>query len=453
VPAPLADALLRKVRAAPTSVVAVARNFGWMVASRGLAAVFSLVYLAIVTRSLGVAGFGRFALITGAAQLLSSLFAFQTWQIIVQYGVDHLESGDEDRLARLYRTSLLLDVSSAVLGVMAAGFILYFFAEDLGLKDTLARATMVFNTVMLLSTRSTAIGILRLRDRFSLAAAADSITPIFRLIGAVVAFLVHSTLQGYLIAWAAAELVTAAAHWIALGRIGELRLLLRRGVSLGPVLTDNPGIARYAITTNFSQSLTVATRQLPLFLVGGLTGTAAAGAFRLAAQLSRSLTIVSQMIARAAFPEIVRAVRQSGVVGIGAMIARTVRFAAVVSAAVIALVLLLGRPILQLIGGKAFGEGHVTLLWLAGAGCVDLIIVAFEPSIAAAQRAHQAFFARLIAGVVMIAAALILAPRYGADGVAAAVFVNGVTQALLLGALLGYLIAMKTAAPLRADAA
>ena len=431
--------------------MAVLRNFGWMVASRGLAAVFSLVYLAIVTRSLGVVDYGRFALITGAAQLLSSLLAFQTWQIIVQYGVDHLERDDEQRLARLYRAALVLDLFSAVLGVLAAGLILYFFAEELGLKDTLARATMVFNTVMLLSTRSTAIGIMRLRDRFSLAAAADSITPIFRLIGAVVALLVHSTLQAYLIAWAAAELVTAAAHWYALGRIGEFRLLLRRGLGLRAVLTDNPGIVRYAITTNFSQSLTVATRQLPLFLVGGLTGTAAAGAFRLAAQLSRSLTIVSQMIARAAFPEIVRAVRQSGVVGLGVMVARTVRLALVVSAAVFVVVVLFGHPFLQLIGGPAFGNGYVTLLWLAAAGCIDLMIVAFEPSIAAANRAHLAFYARLIAGVTMIVAALVLAPGLGANGVAAAVFINGATQALLLGALLAYLIGMKTAAPPRAD--
>ena len=49
---------------------AIARNLGWMLASRGVLAVLSLVYLAIVTRTLGVAGFGRFALITGASQAL-----------------------------------------------------------------------------------------------------------------------------------------------------------------------------------------------------------------------------------------------------------------------------------------------------------------------------------------------------------------------------------------------
>ena len=215
-----------RFRNAPKAVMNVAQNFGWMLASRGLSAVFSLIYLAIVTRSLGVEGFGKFALITGAAQLLSNLLAFQTWQIIVQYGVHHVENGDEVRLARLFRGALLLDAISAVAGIVAAAILLHFFADALGLSDTLARATLIFNVIMLMSLRSTPLGILRLRDRFSLAAAAESATPTFRLIGAVAVWLIHPKLQGFLIAWAIAELLTAAARWYGVCRTGDLRLML-----------------------------------------------------------------------------------------------------------------------------------------------------------------------------------------------------------------------------------
>jgi O-antigen/teichoic acid export membrane protein len=428
------------MRTAPTVVVAVAQNFGWMLASRGLAAVFSLVYLALVTRTLGVEGFGKFALITAAAQFLSNLFAFQTWQIIVQYGVGYIESAETDRLSRLYRGALVLDVLSVIMGVAASALILQFFAGAFQLSGTLVRATMIFNLIMLISLRSTPLGILRLRDRFSLAAAADSATPTFRLIGAVAVWIVHPTLQGFLFAWAVAELLTAIAHWVAVYRIGEMPVLLRANAGLRGVVSDNPGIVRYALTTNFSQSLMMATRQLPLFLVGGLTGVAAAGAFRLAAQLSRSLTTVSQMIARAAFPEIVRAVRTSGIAGIGGTIVRTVRLTMIVGVAVFGLVSILGKPFLEVIGGRDFGSGYASLLWLAAAGCVDLVGVVFEPSIAAANRAHLAFAARVAATAVLLAGSLWLAPAMGAVGVAAAVFANTLTQALLLGLVLMHLM-------------
>lgn len=424
---------------APAALVLVLRSFGWMSASKALAAVFSLIYLAIITRSLGVSGFGRFALITGSAQLLANLLAFQTWQIIVQYGVNHLENNDKVRLARLYRAAVVLDVVSAVTGIAAAATILYFFADQLGMTPTLARATLIFNIIMLFSLRSTPLGIMRLHNRFSLAAAAESAMPTLRLIGAIIAWYLHPKLQGFLIAWAAAELLTAAAHWYAAHRTGDLKLMLT-GRNVGKVLTDNPGILRYSLDTNFSQTLSMTAKQLPLFLVGGLAGAAAAGAFRLAHQLARSLTILSQMIARAAFPEIVRAVRSGGVAGLADMVTRTIRVAFVVSAVVFAIVVLTGQQVLTLVGGDDFAQGYRSLLWLAGAACIELVVVTFEPTIMAARRANFAFYARLVATAVMVGGSFLLVPALGAEGVAAAVLLNSLIQAMLMGLVLTRLI-------------
>ncbi len=433
---PGVNALIARIRSAPKALIQVMRNLGWMVASRGLAAVFSLIYLAIITRSLGVSGFGAFALITGAAQLLTNLLALQTWQIIVQYGVSHVENGDRTKLARLYRSAILLDIISAVSGIIAAAIILHYFAGALGLKPTLARATLIFIAIMLVSLRSTPLGILRLRDRFSYAAAADSATPILRLIGAITVGLVHPTLQAFLIAWAISELLTAAAHWLAVHKLGEFKLILRDGKDVSQVFADNPGLVRFSLTSSFSQSLFITAKQIPLFLVGGLTGTAAAGAFRLAAQLSRSLTTASELIAKAAFPEIVRAVRSEGVRSLAGAILGSVRIALVVSSVVFVLVVLFGQSILETVGGDDFGRAYHSLLWLAAAACTDLVIVSFEPSIMAANRAHLAFLARLASLTVMISCAFLLEPLMGADGVAAAVLINAVTQALLLGLIL-----------------
>jgi O-antigen/teichoic acid export membrane protein len=432
--------LISKFRNAPQAVVTVMRNFGWMMAGRGVMAVFSLIYLAIVTRSLGVTGFGKFALITGAAQLLANLLAFQTWQIIIQYGVNHVENGDEDRLARLYRVALLLDAVSAIAGIAASAILLHFFAEALGMTPTLARATLIFNIIMLISLRSTPVGIMRLRDRFSFAAAAESSLATFRLIGAVIAWLVHPKLQGFLIAWAVAELLTAAAHWYGVHKVGDLKLMLSKGRGMRKARSDNPGIIQFSWTTNFSQSLNLTSKQLPLLMVGGLTGTAAAGGFRLAAQLSRSLTVVAQLIARAAFPEIVRAVRNQGVGTLGNMVRRSLRTAAVMSTTVFIIGVLFGRFVLETIGGEEFGGAYYTLLWLTAAACTDLAIVTFEPTIMAANRAHLLFLARLAATGVMIGGALLLEPLMGADGVAAAVLANAATQAVLLGLILLHLV-------------
>lgn len=425
----------------------VARNLGWMLASRGVTALLSLVYLAIVTRTLGVTNFGRFAIITGASQVLAVLVGFQTWQIIVRYGTAHLAAGDNDRLARLFHASAALDAASAVVGAALSAVILFMWGDMLGIGPTLWRATLAFTIVQLLSLRSTPLGILRLHDRFSLAAIAESTTPIVRLVGAGLIALLHPTLQGFLVAWMAAELLTAAAYWIMVARTGRFRPFGSVGRGLKAVFADNPGIIRFAITTNANSTLSLSGKQIPLLLVGAFAGTTAAGEFRLGAQLAQSMTKLSQMLTRAAFPEIVRSIDAGGLRRVGRMLARSVGVASIIAALVFGLVLLIGRPVLGLVGGPAYVGAYPILLWLSAAGCVDLITVGFEPVLMAAGRTGRAFLIRLAATTALVAVTLMLAPELGAVGIASAVLVYSVVMALLLALLLARTVNGDTSRP------
>src|SRR3546814_21141468 len=69
-----------------------------------------------------------------------------------------------------------LDVLSAGVGIGLAILILAVWGGDFGITPDLMRATLLFAVVQLITIRSTPLGILRLRDRFSLPALADSMT-------------------------------------------------------------------------------------------------------------------------------------------------------------------------------------------------------------------------------------------------------------------------------------
>jgi O-antigen/teichoic acid export membrane protein len=429
---------------------AIARNLGWLLASRGVLAVLSLVYLAIATRMLGVTNFGRFSLIVGAATTLATIVGFQTWQIIVQFGTRHLPGdagpGDPGKLARVVRGCLLLDAASAMVGVVLAYVILSIWAEDLGIAPTLERATLIFTAVELLTIRSTAIGILRMRDRFSSAALADSVTPAARLVGATIVAIVHPTVQAFLAAWGAAELLTAAAYWITVWRGGDGALLKPQPTGLRTVLAENPGLLRFALTSNLISTLWLSTKQLPLLLTGATLGTASAGAFRLAAQIASSLTKLSQLLTRAAFPEIVKAVTANGVAGLGPLMRRSFLIATAVAAVGYLVLLLIGKPVLAIMGA-GFGASYPILLWLAAAGCIDLMAVGFEPLLMAAHRTAGVAIIRLAGAAMLVALALVLAPAWGATGVAAGVVANAAIVAAMLALLLGHTLRRADALP------
>lgn len=412
----------------------VARNLGWLFASRGVAAVLSLAYLAIAARSLGVTNFGRFALIVGAAQVLTTLVAFETWQIIVQFGSRHLRNRDGPGLATLLRGCAVLDAAGAVLGLLLAALILARWHDELGISETLHRATLIFAAAQLLSIRSTPLGILRLHDRFSLAALLDSVTPLVRFAGAVAAAAFHPTVQAFLAAWGAAEVLTAASYWVAIGRTSGLKRLTSGRLGLRTVARDNPGIVRFAINSNLISSLNLSSKQLPLLIAGATIGTSSAGAYRISSQLAQGLTKISQLTARAAFPEIARVVGAEGLETVKVLFRRSIALSASVGTVLFLFIALLGPSVLAIMG-SGFVSAYPLLLWLAAAGCVDLITVAFEPTLVVAHRAGRVMLVRLLGACAMAAVAFALGPRIGTIGIAAGVLANSILVALLLGLL------------------
>ncbi|HEY0269490.1 MAG TPA: lipopolysaccharide biosynthesis protein, partial [Sphingomonas sp.] len=180
---------------------AAAHNLGWLLGGKGLQALLSLVYLGIATRTLGVTDFGRFALITGASQALVTFVAFPTWQIVIQYGVTHLLANDDAALGRLLRACRMLDLAAALLGSAIVAIVLGLFGRLLGIGPDLVGAVAIYSVVQLVSMRSTPIGIMRLRDQYARAAWADSVTPIVRFVGAILAWAAAPTITAFLFVW------------------------------------------------------------------------------------------------------------------------------------------------------------------------------------------------------------------------------------------------------------
>ncbi len=412
----------------------IGHNLGWLVGSRGVVAVLSLLYLGIAARTLGVTGFGRFSLITGAAQALATLVAFQSWQVIVQFGVGLSHGEDESKLARLFRGSFILDLGSALIGAALAIAILELWSDAFGIGATLKRAALIFTVVQLVTIRSAAVGILRLRDKFRLAAIADSITPIARAIGAVLVMIFHPTVQAFLAVWAVAEVLTSATYWGMVAHIGDLKLLWN-GIGFKRMVEENDGILNFALSTNASSTLALASKQLPLLAVGNELGVAAAGTFRLAAQLAQSLGKIGQLISRAAFPEIVRAVQEAKDHTVQRLVLRTVLMSTVAGSAIMVIALLFGKSVLKLVGGHVFGQGHLVLTWMAAAGAIDLVAVGLDTVLTARGYAGRIFLIRIVSVAVMLATALVTLPLWGEVGMAIAVVAGSVTVTSLLFAI------------------
>jgi len=413
-------------------------NTGWLLGSKGFGAVLSLVYLAIVTRSLGVDGFGRFALILGLGQTAAAFVNFQSWQIIIRFAADGWLAGNRPAVARIVGFAFAVDMASALFGLGLIAAAVPLLAPIFAWDTVTQRWTVVFAAALLLAIRSTPIGILRMQDRFAAAAFADALVPLTRFIGALTVFALGPSVTGFLIAWAVSELTSATGYWVlALRRPHGLGVDVLAPPRLAYVRRAAPGIVGFALLSNGNGSLNLASRQLAVLIVGALAGPAGAGAYRLAQQFAQALAQLTQMLTRAIFPELMRSRSdESSNAAFGELTARAVRLSLALAVGVGLLVVVAGRPIILAIAGREFLAAWPIFLWLGLAAAIDLAGVVFEPALFAAGGERLAFGLRLIAVAVLITTMLVLLPLIGPAGGGIAVFLGSLSAFVLLGAAL-----------------
>ena len=388
------------------------RNIGWLLGSRGINAAFSLVYLGLATRTLGIEGFGAFAMILVLAQAVAGIASFNTWQMLVKWG--HFD-GDAAPPTGFAMALDLASMAGGILLALAAGF-----TAPLWLPLPLGSGALIvaLSAAALLALRSTPTGILRLHDRYDLSTAAEASLPLTRAAGAVAAAIWVPTLAGFVAAWALAELICAAAYWLLAARFVSVRL---SDVSLARFPSRYPGIWPFVVATSLSRTLAVVSKQVLLLGVGAFGGAALAGGYRVASQLGQALVQLGEAVSRAIYPEFVRSADSSA-----AVTRRMVALAALTGALSVAAAVMGGRFAIEWIAGAAFAFAYPALVILSFAGAIELAASSWEALLVARQRAGRALAMRLGPLVLALSAMPWAIAAYGLIGVAACILAASV---------------------------
>ncbi|HET6941959.1 MAG TPA: lipopolysaccharide biosynthesis protein [Sphingomicrobium sp.] len=415
------------------SIRNVLRNAGWILGSKGVNAIFSLAYMAIVTRTLGVDRFGQFALVLGAAKGVELLVAFQTWQIVVRYGIPHLHAGRSTALAHVVRFTMWLDASAAL---VAAPIVLVtmialggHFGWDAGFIQQAAACGLLF----VFAAYSTPLGVLRMYDRFGTAAMADAVAPIVRCLGVLVVWISGPNVIGFIAALGLAELLTAAVYWWLALRLPGMTWRLDQPLKWRDLADANQGIGSYAVTTNLTSTLDAFGNQAGVILVGLLLTPAAAGGFRLARQIGQSLNKLSQTLARPIFLEFIRSrADDDASTQFHTLLRQIIRLSGIGAGVVVVSLLLLGQPALLLVGGRQFLWVYPILLLLGTSAAFEFATLSFEPALVALGRPGTALKLRFVSTVVFLAITVALTPLLGAIGAGVAALVSSILSSLML---------------------
>jgi O-antigen/teichoic acid export membrane protein len=417
-----------------TPLKRVFRNTGWLIAAKIFGAVLSLAYLAMAARSLGPDGFGEFTLILAIAQALAGLVSFQMWRLVLRFGTRPFQGGDVRGLRELIWRCARLDLAGAVAGCALAVPFTAWLGSRFHWSAHIQRDALLFAAIMLLSARSTAVGVLRLQDRFRAGAIASTSTPAVRFVGAAIVVTSKPSVEAFLVSWAAAEVATCVAYWLF---VWKSDVMARPSADQSVVLPQSPiqrGFWRFALFTNANSTMATGAQQIALFSVGLTAGTAAAGYFRLGYQLAQALLLIAEMVSRSLYAEVESLVAKRNKPALDHLFGRATALASIGGATAVILILLLGRPALELIGGPPYLPAFPQLLVLGAAAAVQLVGISFEPALLALDQSGLVLAVRAISTLALFALLGFLLPNYGALGGGLALLGQSVLLVALLGA-------------------
>ena len=410
----------------------ILQNTAWLLGGKGFGAVCGLLYLAILTRTLGLKDFGHFSLIFGTAQALIAIAGFQTWRVVVRYGSEHVHAKDWDKFGRLGMLCGMIDAAGAVFGCVLAAVVIYGFAHILDLNPNYIDLAFWFCCASLWALVSAPTGIVRALHRFDMAVYVEAVVPTGRLIAAITIWLTGPSVGRFLFAWAAIDILEAVFYWIMARRLCPQAVRLSNLAKWRLALSENPGVGHFFWVTYAGATIDATMKNGPLLVVGGWVGTRAAGLYRLASQLSQSLSKLSTLLNRSVYAEVARVRVASEADEFRKLAKQTSMIAGLAGVVVVGIALVAGKYLLALIGGEAFEDGAAILVPLTIAASFELASVAFEPVLHSTGRARLALTARLIA-VAALGLGLYLFIPIGPSGAAWAVALAGAVGYCVMG--------------------
>ena len=397
----------------------------------GFSALASLIYVALTARALGPAGFGSFALVMTYGELINNVAQFQSWKAVTSFGAGHQQAHHGARMSRLFGYALSIDLLSgiagsvvAALGIPLVGALLHWTALE-------ESAALWFGAILLLTSSTAPAGMLRLLGRFDLQAFSEAVAQVTRFVGCLAGWLFASGVVWFLATWALAATLQLATQWLAV-------LLLGQRPSFGPrplrlAREENPGLWRFMLNTNVSNTLSLVWMQFGTLLVGMRAGAAEAGGFRLAYRFSIAMTKPVEMGTKALFPELARLVADDNHKTLRKVFVRVSCVAAILATIVVLAATVWGRPLLGLIAGTSFEFAHRFLVLLCIASSISVAGFAFEPVLNAHFRAGTVLRNYAIAALTYLLLVVLLLPRFGAAAAAFAAIAASFSSCGLMG--------------------
>lgn len=407
----------------------VAANTGMMVGAKGLAAVIGLFSLIIVTKNLDIRDVGIILFLHAYMLFFAEVATFQSWQAVIRFGTKDVEENNSSALLRLLRFCMALDFVGAIAAFVFAVLGLFFLewllpllpsfshAENLTDIPQIVQYGIPYCLLILVHQGGASTGIFRLFDKFAPLAAQVLVMPVFRLLGALVAWAIGGGIESFLLAWFVGSFIGYISLPLFAAFELKRRRLLRPLFSHWPSLkTNRKGIWPFVWKANIDASLATGTTHLPLMLVMPIFGPAYVGMYKVAEEIAKLLSEGVLLLDRVIYPEYARLIARGRKDHIWRIVSKAALILFAIGIGLSAIVAMFGPWAITHLFGPDYHGAVVLAILLMLAASIMGVSAPLYPVFYAAGQPEKAVLARTLSIGIYIALVFGLSAWLGQSG-------------------------------------
>ncbi len=411
------------------------KNTGLLLSGDTISAVLGVLTFAITARALGVEKLGMLVLIDAYVRIVDKLINFQSWQFIIKYGSDALDSKNTSGFKALVKLGTLVDTFTAMIGCAVSVGLVGLVAHWQNWSPEMSRLAVIYSMIVLFDIAGIPTGILRIFDKFKSFSVQKSVTSGIKFVGVVIAWALHCDLSGFLWVWMLTELVDyislTVMAWVELHRRGFRNIWAE---PLTGITKRFPGVWKFLISTNLTGSVKVGFREFDILVVGKLLGFADVSLYKLAKKLCAALDRLTNPLFQSLYPELTKLWAKRDYKDFRFVVKRMTWIMGGLSVLTWIVFVIWGREIIFITTGREFISAYSVTVWYMLANGIAITSLPLAPMILAMGQAHLSFWIQFLPTLIYFPVLYWMLTAWGLNGAGFAYIVyHGLRVALQYG--------------------
>ncbi len=405
------------------SINKILKSSSLLLSGNVISSILSLLVVSILTKNLSLEEYGIIVMVQAYIMLVDQLFNFQSWQALIKYSTEAIESNNTLKFIGYLQIGIFLDLLGSLIAFIASFILLSPLSFVLKIDYNLLSPYMIFATVILTRIIGTPTALLRLSNSYKYFNYSLLLNwGLKLLLIAIIAFLNILSIYNVIIVFLVSEILSN----LLLIYYG-MKTLKKYQISLLQIIPSwktiyfakqNIRFLHFAFKTNMNSAVLGITRTIDELIVGALLSPAGAGIFKIIKLMGTIISKVLDPLYITFYPEINIYVAKGDNSSILNIIKKMSLYSGIISLLIFVVFYLFGKSGIELFFTKDYLVGlPVMYLYLIGL-LISFTFFYTQPLMLAYELEGIALYINIICSIFYLLFLYILTVNYGLMGIA-----------------------------------